>query len=370
MRKIGIVTFHRAVNIGAMLQAFALQKALETEFVSEIVDYRCSCIEYGYGYKITPHNYFKNILKSILYPKRMLLAKKRLNNYANFESRYLVKSPQFYDEKSLKQANRHYDAFVSGSDQIWNLKLTDNDWNYYLEFAELNKRYSYAASFGDINYDSKDALKAKKMLSEYKSLLLREKSGKSVLDVLEINNDNVKVVCDPVFLLSKEDWIEALNLTYSKHEKYILLYIVADYTYAIEYARKLSQKLGCQIKYINLYGRLTDCPCDMQNCNTVGPKEFLNLLLNAQCVVTTSFHGMALSLVFNKQFFYELNHINIGRNNRLTDIAEVCDVCEREIRSSDLIEGQINYEIVNKKITNYVAESKETLFKSLEKSDL
>ena len=47
--KIGIITFHRAVNYGAVLQAYALQHALEgLGAQAEILDYRNRYIESCY----------------------------------------------------------------------------------------------------------------------------------------------------------------------------------------------------------------------------------------------------------------------------------------------------------------------------------
>ena len=47
MKKIGIMTFHRADNLGAVLQAYALQTALKENWntEAEIIDYQCSGVE-------------------------------------------------------------------------------------------------------------------------------------------------------------------------------------------------------------------------------------------------------------------------------------------------------------------------------------
>ena len=63
MKKVGIVTFHRAKNYGAMLQAYALQETLENRYDTLIVDYRCQEIEAKYYAKKTLKRKGKDFLK-------------------------------------------------------------------------------------------------------------------------------------------------------------------------------------------------------------------------------------------------------------------------------------------------------------------
>lgn len=143
-KRIGILTFHRAINYGAALQAYALSCVLQEKYDVDIIDYECE--------KITKNNNLessklKKFVKYIMYPRMMIDKKRRTDKFNDFISNWLPLSVA-YNKSNIKFANERYDAFVVGSDQVWNLRVTGDDMNYFLEFAANKKKYSYAASFG------------------------------------------------------------------------------------------------------------------------------------------------------------------------------------------------------------------------------
>ena len=63
--KIGILTFHRAHNYGAVLQCYALQEILQRlGYDVYVIDYRQPTLEYAYKYWN-----FRTILESLRSPK-------------------------------------------------------------------------------------------------------------------------------------------------------------------------------------------------------------------------------------------------------------------------------------------------------------
>lgn len=370
MKRIGIITFHRANNLGAMLQAYALEQTLAKKYDTKIIDYRCEKIEKIYYKKRTLKNTIKDIARYILKHKKSRYVTSKKLNFNHFVNDYLNITKEVFLSDNIHEVNYLFDAIVAGSDQIWNPKLTNNDLNYFLQFADNEKKYSYAASFGNETdlFEYGDSDKILPLLESMNTIFVREKSGLNVLKTLQISSSkNVKVVCDPIFLLSKKEWIDSLQLQEKEVEKYILLFLVAPETNSYNFAKRLKEKYGYAIKYINSYGAFEDCPVDCVNCMAAGPIEFLNLLLNAQYIVTTSFHGMAFSLNFNKQFYYELDRRESARNDRLENLSELFNVGCREIKSADQIidDTELDYDEINIKLQEYSNYSKNLMFDSL-----
>ena len=120
------------------------------------------------------------------------------------------------------------------------------------------------------------------------------------LDIKDIVDVSVQVVCDPVFLLSREMWVQKMKLTVS-NEKYILCYFLGDnpeYKKVVEYLKRVLQ-LNVKVIPTNIFGY--EMEFDVQK--TVGPKDWINLLYNAEFILTDSFHATAFSIIFNKNFY-------------------------------------------------------------------
>ena len=106
----------------------------------------------------------------------------------------------------ITNADKKYDKFIVGSDQVWNTQLTGNDFTYYLDFIkDSHKKNSYAASFGYSKLPEEVKEKAIDLLKDFNTLNIREKQGKEII-INEIKNKEVNVVMDPTFLLDKEEW--------------------------------------------------------------------------------------------------------------------------------------------------------------------
>lgn len=369
-KNIGIITFHRALNLGAMLQAYALEGTISQKYNAKIIDYRSRKIETLYYPRKTCLSNFKCLVKYMISPSKERIKRKKEKNFRDFYCQYIHTTKNSYSESNIKDVNGLFDAVVTGSDQVWNPQITGNDLHYFLDFVDPIKRFSYAASFGNTRdiFESDRIESITNLLSSIRRPLLREKNGFEVLKKLKVDSvDNAEQVCDPIFLMSKEEWIRNLHLTQNE-EEYVLLFIVAPETNALQFARKISKQENCRIKYINSYGRLDECPAGCENYMDAGPKEFLELVLNAKYIVTTSFHGMAFALNFNKEFYYELDAREFARNDRLLDLANVFSVKDRLICSGnqEINVEKINYEIVNEKLKVYSSNSRDILFNSLE----
>ena len=365
MKKIGIMTFHRAKNYGAMLQSYALQETLNKKFDTYLVDYRCPEIEEKYYVKKTLVRKIKNFLKLFFQTEYILSVNKKNRRFNEFVNNFLKTSKPYYAQ-NIAEANNEFDAFIAGSDQIWNMKWSGTDWNYFLEFADSNKKFSYAVGLGN-SIDEAYKMRILKDVESFQAILTREEDGRRLLKSIGVKKE-IGTVCDPVFLLGKKEWTEKLALEQieKKRKKYLLLYFVAKPTDAIPFAKKIAEQDDLEIVYVNINAE-KNIPSDFTDVIGIGPREFLGLIKNAEVVITTSFHAMAFSLIFNKNFYYELCKDGSNNNSRLENLANICDVTDREILTSyPTRENEINWDAVNNSINCYAKDSLRVLLDKIE----
>ena len=252
------------------------------------------------------------------------------------------------DETKIRKV---YDAFISGSDQVWNLRCMNNDMSYLLNFVRDNKKkYSYAASLGYVMEDDYSNKEYQRLISEFKYKSIREKRGiESVNRLLGGSDPTIGQHIDPTFLLGVDEW-KKVACDVKTDSKYILVYSLTMPPKMIEYAKKLSKETGLGLKIItlnNLYSLTAG-----ENVVIASPDEFLGYIDKAEYVITNSFHGTAFSIIFNKRFKVLLNRNPQHDNGRLLDLLSSLDIDSVLINddSNDFLFEEINYEEVNKRI--------------------
>jgi polysaccharide pyruvyl transferase WcaK-like protein len=167
---------------------------------------------------------------------------------------------------------------------------------------------------------------------------VRETSGKRILQELDINN--VTQVLDPVFLLESSFWEQRFVKIFS--EKYLFIYDFETNPIIEKLAKEISKKLGLKIFTINKNISYAD-----KNFYNKGPEIFLSLISSATFVISNSFHAVAFSLIFNKQFLVVNRSEKI--NTRMRDLLDLFNLSELLV--SDNFDSTtiqtINYEKVN-----------------------
>lgn len=331
--KIGILTFPRAINYGAALQAAALQCVLQEQGAdASLIDYNCEAIA-----RTSRIFDFKQILDAryvIAHLGNLPLAVKRQKAFASFWDSYL----RFSNEKP-----EGFDAIVAGSDQVWNYKLTGDDWFYYLDFEKKStKKVAYAASFGLSEIPQEKHAVLRPLLEDFDHLSVRENTAAKLVD--QISGRQAQVVLDPTLLLTKTQWAEMADPGFTQ-KNYIFVYTLFNSDSLWEFAYELSRKTGLPIRTVS-YSRFHKREAEYSY--TAGPAQWLSYMLNADYVVTNSFHGFAFSVNFQKQFYYELPPHSSGVGSRLSDIAEAYGLAHRELSRAD--EKPIDYAPVQEKL--------------------
>lgn len=341
--KVELLTFHGSVNYGAVLQGYALYKRIEDlGLYCEVIDY--NRIRHHQNYlRINWRSGIKSVLFQLfLYPKKYQLHRK----FNRFVTSHLNLSEKAYNGYNALNSSDFQpdDYYLIGSDQVWNSRLTEKNYHYFLDFVNSKNKFSYASSFGvsDIE-DWEDKGVILDLLRQFRRISVREETGQAIIK--RYLGIDVDVVCDPTFLLTSENWRQIAVAPRQKN--YILLFLLSYNEVLIESAKRLADEGGLEI--INLAYSVKNIPM-VKNVECVSPEEFLGYIDNAEYVLTNSFHGFALSLNFNKQVIVALS--NIGRNSRIIDLAQRYGVSNRIIDNEDAVRTieSIDYQIVNRKI--------------------
>lgn len=351
-KKIGIVTFHRAYNYGALLQAYALQKKINEENDAYIIDYRNKNVEKSYKLLSLDFSNIKMFIKSLIASVRNF--NKKYNRFKKFK-KFIVDefklSEEYKNENILKEKFPKYDIYITGSDQVWNPQITGTLSDIYtLNFGDnAPKRISYAASCGSESYIVENKSLYKEKLSKLDNISVREESTQK--ELTKIFDKDVTTVLDPTLLLKKEEWesvIENVNCEIS--EKYILAYVVAKDDEYFKIVNELSKKTG--LKVVHFYHKNNDLINVIKNAYSVGPLEFVKLIKESEYVVATSFHATVFSIIFNKNFFV-IPHKKTG--SRVIDLLDKLGLSNRACHTLEEFK-QIDYSLksdwkrVNKKI--------------------
>lgn len=345
--KIGILTFHRAHNYGAVLQAYALQTHLkQMGHEAEIIDYRPAYIENAYSFwpTLTGKSLFRKI-KSLIYFG--LVAYKKLKRWRVFEefinNRFCL-SKKIY--KAPFNENFDYDVYVLGSDQIWNPKITNG---YDLVFtggflvSPKAKKIAYAASKESENLNASAMAFFKKNLLNFEGVSVRESVLANLLQPL--TEKHIETVLDPTLLVDCQIWYDMAKRP-QVDCKYVLLYQMRDNSHAVRIAKHVAEQLGAKV--VHLEARLRLFP-DKNSYQNSSPEEFLGWIKSAECVITTSYHGVAFSIAFSKPF-YTLR-LNDGADSRAASLLSELSLTERILKVEDCPKFEvIDYAIVNQNL--------------------
>ena len=365
-KKILLTTLFGVSNYGTALQAYATQKVINNfGYDSKILNYtqkRLNTINV-----IKKSNKEIKDLKSRLYMIASVLYRFIPNiivkrKFSKFINKYLSLTStniSNYKDIDLKYDYLKYDCFITGSDQVWNYKYNEGiDYVYYLKFVPDNlRKISYASSIGMTDFLEEEKDEIKKLLKRYDIIGVREISAQEALNKMNIK---CEVVLDPTMLLDFNDWKD-IEKNINIKEKYLLVYILGRDKSIMKTAEKIAEEKNLKIIKIGLdfiYSSKI-----YRNYQYASPNEFIYLFRHADFVLTNSFHGLAFSINFNKQF---LAITPKTYSTRLLSILSLFDLTDRIITNNDSTYlYNINYIEINKKLNDYRKKSIDFLDKSI-----
>lgn len=368
--RIAAITCHDVYNYGASLQAYALQeycRKLGHDYT--IIDYKPPYLSNHYKLDIVANPEFDRPVLRQLYllaklPGRLYsLRRKRL--FDSFRTRYLRLTDRRYASSAeirseIEKGLMNYGLYIAGSDQIWNTFFRNgHDEAFYLDFVgDSGRKISYAASFAtDRIYNGAEDF-VKRGLSNFDAISVRESSALKLLSTLGFND--ATLVCDPVFLLNEADWQILANDAVFSQKRYILVYDCEKSPALRQIATELRRKTNLPIYSISdTYGRYAD-----KDFSNSGPLQFVSMIANAGYVVTNSFHALAFSMIFKKDFFIINRTESI--NTRMRDFLDYVGLSCRLITAcEDISDRRIDFGQAQIKMETLIESSKKFLIQQI-----
>ena len=335
---IGILTFHRAINYGAFLQAYSLCKALNQEH-----DIHAEVIDYSMQSAWDFYDVSKWSLKKKLKSFRQLSYRKKQNtafiksvndNKGVFSKEFLVSDDI---EKFRNGVKSRYDAIIVGSDEVWKVNRMRGFPNPYFLPGDFGcRKFSYAASFGkSVNLKDDDEQKMRDMLGDFEVLSVRDRLA---YDYINRNKpkSHVMISCDPSFLYDfKEEISKAVNplrngsIKINSSKKTIAV-MVDEHS-----AKILPGKLGEKYNLVSLYRKWDG----YINVMDVDPFSWLKIISEADFVISSFFHGVCFSICNNTPI---LAIGAKGKQHKLGDLLqktelEGCYILDEQLDQTDIL---------------------------------
>lgn len=363
--KIAIITFHASDNCGSQLQTYALSRVLQDHFgvTPDVIDYSNRRQQEMYaifrkihGVKDLVFNLYRLLFLNLLKPYHQ--------SFRNFISNHVhLTNVRYSSPDELKNLDGKYDVYIAGSDQVWNTRARDFDDSYFLDFVTKGRKVAYATSLGATNIieKSSDRTKYTKLVNEFSMLSVREKNAQLLLQT--ITDKPIELLLDPTLLLPKSDWEALAGDEPLIKGKYIFYYA---FTYAEtpnKIVKTISEKYNMPVYIVDAnawaMGRLF--MDGFKLAPQFGPVAFLNLIKYSELVLTTSFHGTALSVAMEKKFWFiktpmlnprddrAITLLNqLGLPNRLQEgdyllSHNVLQPLEKTVSADELKQKSINY---------------------------
>ncbi len=332
--RVGILTFCKA-NYGSVLQAYALQKVLARLGCEPImIDY----FDPIKGLRNRPlHQKIKHLAWTIV--RKPIQDKQRKKRTVAFKHEYLAQTgTSFRDASSLHTSPPRFDAYIVGSDQVWNpFNTNDTMGTYFLSFAPAGaKRISYAASFGIEKLPDTCRESHRDYLAGIDSISVRELHGRRI--VKELTGRDAELVLDPTLLLTRSDW-ESIAAPDTAAQPYVLCYYMPgdrQVTNAIgRIADHIAKRRGWRVVCIGQKEYMRLIPFSNSRFGA-GPAEFVGLFRDASYVVTNSFHGTAFAVAFGKPFHVPVNKMTRGKkrlSSRIESLLTQLDLDSRLLTS-------------------------------------
>lgn len=330
--KIGILTFHSAHNFGAMLQAYALQEQIKANgHEAWIINYRPKYIS-----KDRPalrkwmftHGRALGTIKR--YCKITRKEQKSYDKYENFANSNMHLTDICHTHFELSEVCSSFDCIVLGSDQIWNQEFNGNDVAWFGEISEFRGKFIlYAVSAGKKGFNEEAKKLLQKNLHKFFAISVRE--SHLILQIAGIVPvfREIPVVLDPSLMVNPTIWKKWQSPIRS--DKYVVTYQARKDDNVYRIAKDIANQISLDCKIISVDFWENSFRKEVKNA-IVSPAEFVSLVNNAQCVITTSFHGTAFSIICNTPFY--TIRLNDGADERSEELLKKLNLLDRMVDKS------------------------------------
>lgn len=308
--KIGLLTYHRAYNCGAMLQAWALQRVLER--LGHIVSLP-SCNKVGetprWQYTWTNpekkgFDWIRSLVgRSVLNVLSIPTEDIRLHRYRRFRKNYMREcdcQPHDFD--------KCFDSVVVGSDQVWSDYHSEEDAPLFFgeNIPPSVRKIAYAVSYGDKPLEGPRLDRLVAAAARFDAVSVRERMACNQLGAYL--KAKIPVVLDPTLLLTAPDYDEVESKDYPL-EPYLFMYTISKSPFMLKTARELARRMNvrCVIAPCYQYGWFG---AEKDLTYSISPDRLVSFSKHAKYIVTGSFHGTVMGLLFNKPTISLRDHVD------------------------------------------------------------
>lgn len=364
-KKVGIITFHTAINYGVHLQAFALiQAATELGYEAHIIDYRKKT-EKEAKQRIKNTNLYRiKNLRTIIGNKiynNSNMQKIRREKFDEFDRKYLNLTKYCDDYVSISNEISDYFALICGSDQIWNPYQTHGNEVYFCRNIERKRRIAYAPSIGVDEIPNELKTVYGKLIGEIQYRSVREEAGKKILNNLGF--ERCEVVVDPTLLISENFWkkLSGKSKLDSLPLRYVVCYILGDQE-IIDAVGEYYKDKDITVLNISQHYRHNRKSINVKDVYP-GIEEFLALFERALAVYTDSFHGTMFSVIFKKNFYvYRREDTMNNLNSRIESFVNRVNLADRFLSRDERIEMKsLDYQKCQYVLSTWIDQSKKYL---------
>ena len=350
-----------ANNYGSILQYFALQKYLEK------CGHQTAWLRFNSGDKVTLKYKLANLLLKRKDRNRSY-KHQNVDGFQLFENKFLCETKQEYNSfAQLKKNPPQADAYITGSDQVWAGLSPER----YLVFAPKGtKKISYAASFGSPKTGLLNKILFTWRLKGMDYISVRERAGVDYCKTF--GRGDAVCVCDPSLLLYKSDYEAFLQKGRVVKQPYIFSYWVnpinsledISWKHIINYAESNNMEV------ITTAIQGAEFAFEHSSLKSPDPLEWLQLIHDAGYVITSSFHGVAFSIVMKTPFLVIPQKGNSSAENlRFYDLLKNLGLTERiyDAKKNFItqIEAQIDWDNVDEQVNKLRVKSFDFLKKAL-----
>ena len=366
---IGLILAFKTTNYGAQLQAYATQQVINSfGLKSIIIDYRKPFGSYRHI------SWGKGVLRFYLESRQQAKLKKKYredvtNDVFVQNNKQRKKQSQAFIEKRLEGVQvfhsfrqvlntvRHLSAILIGSDQKWGPGACYSKISSLQVAPDNVRKISYATSLGVSSYPRYCYKKSKAMWNGIDYLSVRERQGADIIKDVCGNDIKVEVVVDPTFLLTKEQWQSLMPVQTMSPNKYVLCYFLGNDDGSKKCAKNFASAHGLTL--VSIMSNESYSPYDNEYADILvkgaSPEDFVNWIRGAEYIFTDSFHGMAFSVINEKQFyiFYRRRlDAKQSRNSRIDNLLSMFNLTDRLIENNEIDWSEskvtdINYSEVN-----------------------
>lgn len=279
-------------------------------------------------------------------------------SHPRYFNKFKKKYFQIENSNVEKLHTRNFDVCVVGSDQTW----SGLNSYFFLRWAPKDaKRISIAPSVGHKQFNDNDVETIKSWLKDFDLVTVREDNGVELC--VKAGRPDVKKILDPTFLLSSDEY-SRIELPHNVRKPFILLYLLGgEIAMDVSEIYKFAKKENLEVVYVASQGRKDNYP--KYNAQ-VG--QWLSLIKDAKYVFTNSFHGMAFSIIYKKQFMvFPIIGIMSSMNGRIMSLSKILNM--------DIVYGgdpitSVKNEIDYTEICSTISKNKEMLSTLLSQLDI